>query len=411
MNLNIFKTFILSVALVTVVFLGVHGLVVRADGLTAENMAAITNLLRSFNIDEATIDVVATTLRNRTTSNVQQTTAYVCPNIPANLRKGSTGTMVTALQKYLIAKGYLAEGNDTGSFGSLTAQAVIKLQRARGIDNSSDFAYGVVGPKTRQAIANCNNQAGDNTTTQITATNAQTQTTQTNTPNTNTTQNTTQTSNTGNTATTGGGVTLPAGPAISFSASPLDISYGQSSVLTWSSPNAVSCVSDQFPTGNATSGTYSVASQISPTLSFSQRGFSLTCTDKNGNINRAALMIADHGQGTGVVNGPTTGVISFIPSFTVGLVTDKNWPIKVGSTFSVQWVTASMSSCNVSIPSGLTVVPIVVPGGSTYPGVLGNEFNGIEDFRASTAGNYTFTLTCKGTDGTNQTATAIAVIQ
>jgi peptidoglycan hydrolase-like protein with peptidoglycan-binding domain len=64
------------------------------------------------------------------------------------------GSDVTNLQAYLIANGYLAAGNATGYFGPLTAQAVGKLQVALGlVSSASDSAYGILGPKTRAAIA------------------------------------------------------------------------------------------------------------------------------------------------------------------------------------------------------------------------------------------------------------------
>ena len=58
------------------------------------------------------------------------------------------------LQNYLIKKGYLGADSATGYYGFLTAQAVGKLQVTLGIVSSNtDTAYGLLGPKTRAAIA------------------------------------------------------------------------------------------------------------------------------------------------------------------------------------------------------------------------------------------------------------------
>lgn len=62
------------------------------------------------------------------------------------LKPGSEGSEVTALQKFLIQKGYLS-GEATGYYGSKTVDAVIKLQAANGLTQ-----LGVVGPGTRALL-------------------------------------------------------------------------------------------------------------------------------------------------------------------------------------------------------------------------------------------------------------------
>jgi hypothetical protein len=61
-------------------------------------------------------------------------------------------------------------------------------------------------------------------------------------------------------------------PTASLTANPTSISSGQSSTLTWSSTNSISCTGSGFSTGNAISGSVSV----SPTIT---TGYSVSCTD------------------------------------------------------------------------------------------------------------------------------------
>jgi spore germination protein YaaH len=68
------------------------------------------------------------------------------------LSAGMSGSDVTALQRQLIARGYLAPGNANGSFGPVTLAAVQKFQCAQKI-TCSGAAWGLVGPKTSAALA------------------------------------------------------------------------------------------------------------------------------------------------------------------------------------------------------------------------------------------------------------------
>jgi peptidoglycan hydrolase-like protein with peptidoglycan-binding domain/photosystem II stability/assembly factor-like uncharacterized protein len=63
------------------------------------------------------------------------------------LTLGSKGNDVTALQTYLIAKGYLAAGNNSGYFGLKTQTAVKAFQRANGLAQ-----VGWTGPLTRNLL-------------------------------------------------------------------------------------------------------------------------------------------------------------------------------------------------------------------------------------------------------------------
>jgi peptidoglycan hydrolase-like protein with peptidoglycan-binding domain len=80
------------------------------------------------------------------------------PPAPAQFTKyltlGTTDPQVLALQKYLNTKGFTiatqgpgSKGKETDFFGAFTKAAVIKYQKAKGID-----PIGVVGPATRAAL-------------------------------------------------------------------------------------------------------------------------------------------------------------------------------------------------------------------------------------------------------------------
>jgi peptidoglycan hydrolase-like protein with peptidoglycan-binding domain len=57
-------------------------------------------------------------------------------------------TEVKRLQEFLISKGYLKSGLNTGNYLSLTVAAVKTYQQAKGITPVS----GYFGPKTRTAV-------------------------------------------------------------------------------------------------------------------------------------------------------------------------------------------------------------------------------------------------------------------
>jgi spore germination protein YaaH len=67
------------------------------------------------------------------------------------LVSGMSGSDVVVLQNQLIAKGYLAAGNNTGKFGPMTLAAVKKFQCASAV-TCSGSSYGVVGPATQAVL-------------------------------------------------------------------------------------------------------------------------------------------------------------------------------------------------------------------------------------------------------------------
>ena len=64
-----------------------------------------------------------------------------------DLRHGARSSSVVELQQFLIARGHLQAGNDTGYFGALTLAAVKAFQAAHGVQPVSGF----FGPLSRAA--------------------------------------------------------------------------------------------------------------------------------------------------------------------------------------------------------------------------------------------------------------------
>lgn len=80
----------------------------------------------------------------------------VCPVISHTLTLGWTGKEVTQLQEFLAVTGYFTYPQITSYFGSVTQSAVQAFQRAEKVVATGTPAatgYGLVGPKTRAAIA------------------------------------------------------------------------------------------------------------------------------------------------------------------------------------------------------------------------------------------------------------------
>jgi|GEM_PF-406474 len=107
---------------------------------------------------QAQVQVLLAQIAALTSGNQSSVGASQCPNISRNLFRGSRGTDVTALQRYLISANLLASDSATGYFGAITETAVKKWQAQKGIVSSgspSTTGYGAVGPKTRLALMNC----------------------------------------------------------------------------------------------------------------------------------------------------------------------------------------------------------------------------------------------------------------
>ena len=87
-----------------------------------------------------------------------------CPILPRALARNARGADVSALQKFLISRGYLEEDAATGFFGALTEAAVREFQEAEGIVSSGTAetsGFGAAGPRTREAIATACEEGGE----------------------------------------------------------------------------------------------------------------------------------------------------------------------------------------------------------------------------------------------------------
>lgn len=80
--------------------------------------------------------------------------SLVCPNLYSNLVVGSSGTQVSELQQFLVARGY--SQSVTGYYGPVTSANVAQFQREQGISPAS----GGTGALTRAAIARVCGQGG-----------------------------------------------------------------------------------------------------------------------------------------------------------------------------------------------------------------------------------------------------------
>ena len=110
-----------------------------AAGLTGSQVQSILSLLASFGADSATIANVSAALNG--------TPVVVSPSF----KIGDTGPAVVALQKQLIADGYLKIAAPTGYYGKLTQAAV--LAKAASTSSSSVTPVTMVGNGLKVAIS------------------------------------------------------------------------------------------------------------------------------------------------------------------------------------------------------------------------------------------------------------------
>lgn len=124
----------------------------NASGLSDAQIQSILDVLASFDADAATISSVKASLQG---TSAQSATSAAVHAFKSNLTVGSLGGEVKALQEYLNAHGYAvassgpgSTGSETTVFGSLTKNALMKLQKANGIIP----AAGYFGPMTRAYV-------------------------------------------------------------------------------------------------------------------------------------------------------------------------------------------------------------------------------------------------------------------
>jgi len=114
--------------------------------------AQIQNLLRQIALLQQKVNLIQETNPNVVTP----TTNIECPTISRNLWYGTKGQDVSLVQQFLRSVGTYTYPIITGYYGSATLQAVQNWQARVGIVNYGSpytTGFGVVGPKTRSAMA------------------------------------------------------------------------------------------------------------------------------------------------------------------------------------------------------------------------------------------------------------------
>ncbi len=174
-------------------------------------------------------------------------------------------------------------------------------------------------------------------------------------------------------------VTLPPAPVISISTSPISITSGSSSTITWSATNSpTSCTaSGDWSGAKATSGVAGTGT-LSTIKTYS---YTLACSNAGG---------GSSGTATVNVSSGGTGVVAPVVSVSVSPTS-----IGTGSSSTITWsATNSPTSCTASnawagSKSG---------NGSASTGVVG------------AAGTYTYTLSCSNSAGSGSASAVLTVI-
>ena len=121
-------------------------------------MTATNNMVAKLAAALAVVGLVASSVAVFAPANAQTTTTSASVTFTRDLTIGSTGADVTALQNWLISKGYAIAAGATGYFGAQTQAALAKYQAAKSIAP----AAGYFGPITRAAVAADGGSTGGN---------------------------------------------------------------------------------------------------------------------------------------------------------------------------------------------------------------------------------------------------------
>jgi hypothetical protein len=119
-------------------------------GLSSVNVCSASNVCVSINV--IVINTSSSSAQTTSTSvSSSANTSASSYKFYGQLKIGSTGAAVVALQKRLISEGVYS-GPANGNFGPLTQAAVEKYQVERGIARTGQVGYGVVGPANRAEL-------------------------------------------------------------------------------------------------------------------------------------------------------------------------------------------------------------------------------------------------------------------
>jgi hypothetical protein len=131
----------------------------RAAGLTSQQIQAILSLLSSFGADQSVINNVQTALGGTSSGGTQSSNnftgdssgcIYLTQALVVSSTDATTNGEVSKLQRFLIAAGVYPEVRVTGYYGQLTAQAVVRWQKAHGMNFVTTQSG--VGPITRAKL-------------------------------------------------------------------------------------------------------------------------------------------------------------------------------------------------------------------------------------------------------------------
>jgi len=168
----------------------------------------------------------------------------------------------------------------------------------------------------------------------------------------------------------GGGGTAPS-PTVTLSASPVSVSAGGASTLTWSSTNATSCTA---------SGTWSGAKAVSG-------------SEGTGALNAAATYnLSCTGAGGTAQASASVAMTSTTPAPTVTL-TAAPTSVSSGASSTLTWSSTNATSCTASGVAGWT-------GAKTTAGTQST---------GALSANVSYTLSCTGAGGTAQATASVSV--
>jgi len=168
----------------------------------------------------------------------------------------------------------------------------------------------------------------------------------------------------------------PLPPAVSLSASAAGAPVGTPVTLTWTSQNAVSCTASGSNAGDGWSGPEPLNGQT-------------TVTETGAGT--VSYMLSCIGQAGATPSASSATVqVTFAPPPTVTISATPN-SVSVGQQFTVSWSAVNAASCTAS-------------GNNTWSGAL--PTSGAETMTLSSAGAYTFVITCSNGAATSVTAQA-----
>jgi len=117
--------------------------------MTIANTKVLAKVVAAFAVAALALSAFALSASAQTTTTTTTTTtASACASFNRDLTVGSTGPDVTALQQWLISKGFTIAAGATGYFGGQTQAAVARYQASVGISP----AAGYFGPITRAQV-------------------------------------------------------------------------------------------------------------------------------------------------------------------------------------------------------------------------------------------------------------------